>query len=178
MIQALLARPHTAREVVGRTACGQQLAVVASRAECAACAGVMAYARGGPKIVHGPYYRLAAAQYLADGAEREHALVYPIEVYHVGLLELGQAGYVGACVGYIYLEEVPTLKVQVEEYGETFPQKVEPGEPTVRQLHHGDLVGLLLGYEHLCLDTVVVECLHKSVGCYCCATRLFASVDN
>ena len=56
--------------------------------------------------------------------------------------------------------------------------KVEPGESAVRQLHHGDLVGLLLGYEHLCLDTVVVECLHKAVGCYCGTTRLFASVDN
>ena len=51
-------------------------------------------------------------------------------------------------------------------------------ESTVWQWHDCYLVGLLLGYEHLCLDTIVVECLHKAVGCYCCAARLFVSVDN
>ena len=105
-------------------------------------------------------------------------MVYPIKVYHICFLKLGQTGYVGACIGYIYFEEMSALQVQAEEYGETFPQKMQSCESTVWQWHDCYLVSLLLGYEHLCLDTVVVECLHKAVGCYCCATRLFASVDN
>ena len=77
----------------------------------------MADARSGPQVVHGPHHRLAAAHYLAYAVERQHALVNPVEVYHVSLLKLRQTGYVAARIGNVYLEQMLLLQVKTQEDG-------------------------------------------------------------
>ena len=86
-----------------------------------ATSGIMADGRGGPDVVHGPDDRLARVENLGDVVEREHSLVDPVQVYHVGLAELGQSGDVGACVGDVDVEEVASAEVQMQEDAPTLP---------------------------------------------------------
>ena len=127
----------------------------------------MADGGGWPYVVHGPYHGLAAAQYLSDARERQHALVYPVQVYKVGLLELPQPGYVGSGVGYVYIEQMLSAKVQMAENHKALPQEVPLLHGRLRQLDHGKGVGILIAHKHLCLYAVVVQSLHQPVGCNC-----------
>lgn len=55
-----------------------------------AFACIMADAGAGPHIVHGPYYRFAGSQNLADGVERQHSLVDPVQMDDICLLKFGK----------------------------------------------------------------------------------------
>ena len=69
-------------------------------------AGVVTYTRSRPEVVHCPHYRLSAVDNLAYILYREHALVYPAQMYHVGFLKLAHASYVRAGICYVNLKEM------------------------------------------------------------------------
>ena len=66
----------------------------------------MADGGGRPRVVHGPHHGFPAVEHLLDALEREHALVDPMQVNDIGLLELPQPGDVEARVGDVDLKEV------------------------------------------------------------------------
>ena len=57
---------------------------------------LMTHAGHGPHVVHGPYDGFAALQDFLHIAQRQHTLIEPMQMYDVGLLELGQSCDVGA----------------------------------------------------------------------------------
>ena len=122
----------------------------------------MADARGLPHVVHGPHHRLAALHYLSDVSQRQHALVYPVEMHHVSPLELRKRRYVRSAVCDVYLEKMIFREPQMIVYAPSFPQKVPAGAHPAGHFRHGDAVGLLVTHKHLCLLAAVDERLQQS----------------
>jgi len=54
----------------------------------------------------------------------------------------------------------------MQENTKTLPRKTKAVKPRMRQPHHMDVVGLLVGNYHLCLDSIIVQRLHQPVGSY------------
>ena len=67
---------------------------------------IVADGGGRPHIVHRPYYRFPTEEDLPQHFQRQHTLVDPVQVYHVGLLELMHLGDVSTCIGDVNLKEV------------------------------------------------------------------------
>ena len=61
-----------------------------SLSETMAHAGMVTDASAGPHVVHGPDDGLARGENLLDVLQREHPLVYPVQMDDVCLLEFGQ----------------------------------------------------------------------------------------
>ena len=78
----------------------------AEREACSRSQRLQVKGSGGPHVVHCPNHGLPRAEDALQVAQREVALVYPVQVDHVGLAELGPAGHVGSGVGYVHGEEI------------------------------------------------------------------------
>ena len=124
---------------------------------------VMADGRRRPHIVHGPDNGFAGIKYPADALQRDIALVYPCEVYDVGLLEVPCLRYVYARIGGVYLEEMLPFQMQVEEDAQPLPKERPLRAPRASHRCYRYLVGLLVAHQHSCFHTVVVECVHQAV---------------
>ena len=61
---------------------------------------------GRPDVVHGPYDGFAASQDLMDATQRKHALIDPVQMDDVGLLELRQTGDVRTGIGKVDLKQM------------------------------------------------------------------------
>ena len=84
--------PDAGGEVAVGTSARKQAAMVTTRGETTTAEGDVTERCSRPDVVHRPDHGFARAQNLADGADGEHALIDPMEVDDVGLLELRQAG--------------------------------------------------------------------------------------
>src|SRR3712207_8728164 len=63
-----------------------------------------------PRSTLFPYTTLFRSQNLTNAPQRKHALVYPRQVNHVGLLELGQRRNVKTGVGHINFKEAGLVR--------------------------------------------------------------------
>ena len=93
------------------------------RLEIVAASRVVANGRCGPDVVHGPYHSLVGVKNLPYAFQREHSLVYPVQVYDICLAELPQSGDVRAGVGNVYLEEVVFAEMGMEKDHEALPKE-------------------------------------------------------
>ena len=139
--------------------------------------GVMTDRGGGPQVVHRPHHGFLLDD-LTDILQRQHALVDPMQVDHVSLLKLGQAGDIRAAIGDVHFEEAFLLQVHRQPDTEALPQEMPLLAPGVLQPYHRQLVGALLFHQHLGLHTVVVQCDHQSVGGHGGATRILTCIDD
>ena len=96
----------------------------------------------------------ARVEYLADILQREHALVDPVQMDDVCLLEFGQLCDVGARVGGVYLPQMAAVQPQMEIYRQSFPQEIEVVAPRLGQTAHRDVLCLL-----------VAAICHLTLGC-------------
>ena len=141
-------------------------AIAALVAIVEAVATIVADTREVPLVVHGHHNLLTRTKNLVDIVEREETLVHPMQMDHVGLLELWHSGDVGACIGDINLEEVLATETIGKEDDTTLPKEVEGEPPTLLFYgHHRNLVGLTVAHNHLGADSVLLQCLHQAVGC-------------
>ena len=101
-----------------------------------------------------------------------------MKVDDVGLLELPETCDIGTCIGKVYLKEMPAREVASDEDDESLPKEV-PAQPW-RMGEDGDSqgIGLFVAYQHLRLDTVVVQGFRQTVGCYGSPSGTFTGVDN
>lgn len=154
-----------ARGQVMRTAVAwQQPAVVAHVSIRRAVERVVTDARSRPHVVHRPYHRFATLDNAADALERQEALIDPRQVNDVGLLKLRQFRNVETRVGDVNLKEPLTMEMQMAVDAPAFPKEMQLlAQPTLES-HYGDAVCLLMHNQHLGLHTVVVECIHQTVG--------------
>ena len=136
----------------------------------------MAQRGGWPHVVHGPYYGFPAFEDLADGTQREHALINPVQMDDVGFLEFRQTCYVVARIGDVDVEEMLFGEAHVPEDAPTLPQEMPLSEDGTGHLGHGDRLCLLIAHQHLGLNSIVVKGIHQTVGCYCGATGLLACI--
>ena len=177
-VEGLLAAEGGGGEVFVPPPAGQVGAVVAGRAVVVAAAGIVADAGAGPHVVHGPHHGFARVEYLADVFQREHALVHPVQVDDVCLLEFGQRGDVVARVGNVHGKEVLAAEAVGCPNDHAFPYKLPHHAPTGFQRHYGALAGLLVAHQHLGLDALRLEGFHQPVGGYGGSADAFGSVDE
>ena len=161
---ALLARPGAGGQIVRPAFARQQRTVVAVALVFVAVARVVADGCGGPCVVHGPHHGLVGVEYLPDALQREHSLVYPAKMYHVGFLKLAQLRYVGSRVGYVNFKEVSAREARAHEYGKPLPEEAPLHTERAGQAYDGYLVGLLVAHQHLGFHTVVLQSFHQAVG--------------
>ena len=129
-----------------------------------------------PNIVHRPYHRFSALQNLADIVQRQHSLINPMQVNNVGLLEFRQFRNVSATIGNIYFEQVFAFKMKSCPHNKALPKEIPLQAPRLWQCRNRQLVRFLVTHQHLCLHTVVVQCIHQAVGGNGCPTRPFARI--
>ena len=133
----------------------------------------MADAGEGPHVVQSPHNGLARCYNLLDVLQRQESLVYPVQMNHVCLLEFGQFGNVGACVGYVNLKKIVLLEFVSHPNNRAFPHKLHLMSYRRVECHNGNLVSLFIPYKHFCLYAIVFQSLHKSVGCDGCSAYAF-----
>ena len=121
---ALLLFPHRCCKVVLRTACRQQPTMMTLLFEAAAIQRQVADRRCRPQVVHRPYHMFLGSDF-ANGAQRQHALVDPMQMHDVGFLIFAQPGNVGAGVGNVDFKQVLLSEVQVQPDDQPFPQEME-----------------------------------------------------
>lgn len=89
-IQCLLFVEDAVGKVTFASTSVDEGAVVAFLLVVGALAGMVTDASAGPHVVHGPDDGLARGENLLDVLQREHPLVYPVQMDDVCLLEFGQ----------------------------------------------------------------------------------------
>jgi len=165
-VELLLLAENPVGQVLAAASAVEEGAVVAVGVVLVALAGVVADAGAGPHVVHGPDNGFARGQNLFEVAQRKHALVYPVQVYDVGLLELGQQGDVGASVGYVDGKEVVLLEAVGAPDDGTLPHEFPHQHPVVLQRKDADLVCLLVAHQQSRFNAVVLQSLHQPAGGY------------
>ena len=141
-----------------------------------ALAGMVADAGAGPHVVHRPYDRFARLQYLADVLQRQHALIYPMQVDDVRLLEFGQGGDVRACVGYVDGKQVMLLETVGAPYHNAFPNESPHHAPIVLQGHNGNLLRLFVTNQQFGFYAVILQGIHQAAGGYGGAAHAFGGI--
>ena len=126
--------------------------------------------------MHRPDNRFTALQDLTDTTQGEHTLIDPVQMDDVGFLELAQTSDIRTSIGDIDLKEVGSGEVEMTEYNETFPQEIPTEPPGLRQWHDSQCIRVFVTYQHLHLDTIVVQRLHQTVGGYSRPPRAFTRI--
>ena len=126
-----------------------------------------------PLGVHGDDDSFAGVEYLVRIVDGEVTLVDPVEVYDIGPFKLYVFCDIGACIGYVDKEEVALAELVGGEDTHTFPQELDGLCPSISYRNDGQLVSLLIPDEHSGLDSVLLQGLHESVGCYGGSTDAF-----
>ena len=157
--------PDAGGEVVVGASARKQAAVVTDGSEVSAAEGDVTERCSRPDVVHRPDHGFARAQNLADGADGEHALIDPMEVDDVGLLELRQAGDVRTGIGKVDLKEMTTGEMEPTIDDEAFPEEMPVEQRRFGQGYDSKRVAEFVAHQHLRLDPVVVEGHHQTVGC-------------
>ena len=89
------------------------------------------------------------------------------------LLKLAEPGDIGTRCCHVYLPEALTGEMEMPEYAPALPQEVPLQPERTGQTDHGDVFCLLVAYQHLCLNAIVVKGIHQAVGCYCLFTCIY-----
>ena len=143
-----------------------------------AAASIMTDGCGWPDIMHGPYYGFPGIKNLTDSSQRKHALVDPVQVNDISLLELTQTSYISAAIGNINLKKMLALEMQTTEDNQALPKEI-PAEPyRWRQSDDSQRIALLVAHQHTSLYPVIVQGFHQTIGCHRGPTRPFTGIDN
>lgn len=126
--------------------------------------------------MHGPYHRFSAADDLPDGLQRKHALVDPVQMYDVSLLELRQGSDVVSRIGDIECKEILPGKMKAAEDAPALPQEIPLHPERAWQPYYGNIIGHLIAHQHLSLNTIVVKGIHQAIGSYSSTTRLLTCI--
>ena len=102
----------------------QQRTVAAARQDFPAVVRIVTDANSRPHVVHRPHHRFTTGQYLADPCQREKALVDPVQMDDIGLLELRKRRDVDSRVGNIHIEEVLTREAQRHKDAQALPEEM------------------------------------------------------
>lgn len=92
------------------------------------------------------------------------------------LLKLTEPGDIGARCCHVYLPEALAGEMEMPEYAPALPQEVPLQPERTGQTDYGDVFCLLVAYQHLCLNAIVVKGIHQAVGCYCCSACFFTCI--
>ena len=112
---------------------------------------------------------LAALQDAGDAVQRQHALVYPVQVDDVCLLELLGAGDVDAHIGNVCLPQTRPPESAAWQDGQAFQElRYLVAYPANR-----NGVGLLVAHHELRLHAVGIESIQKTTGCNGTSTATF-----
>ena len=85
---------------------------------------------------------------------------------------------VEAGVGDVDVEEVFAGEMQTREDGHSLPQEMSLRQEAVAHPHDGDVIGLLVPYQHLGLYPCIVKGVLEAVGGQGGTARSLARVDN
>ena len=142
----------------------QEGAAVALAAIGHAGMGMVADGRARPHVVQRPDDRFGALEYLLQVAERQHALVDPVEVDDVGLTECPCAGDVETGVGDGDGKEVPAVEAVAEGDDEPFPQEAHTLLPATADADDMRAVAGAVQDHQRRLDPIVTESLGEPSG--------------
>ena len=92
------------------------------------------------------------------------------------LLKLAEPGDIGTRCCHVYLPEALTGEMEMPEHAPALPQEVPLQPERTGQTDHGNVFCLLVAYQHLCLNAIVVKGIHQAVGCYCRSACLFTCI--
>ena len=143
-----------------------------------AVSGVVADAGERPHVMHRPHNGLPGGEDLFEVLHRQHALVDPVQVDHIGLLEFGKSRNVGSRIGNVHSKEMILFKPVGLPDADTFPHKFPHQPPAMFQRHHGDAVRLFVTHQHFGLDAIVFERFHQSAASDGRASNPFGCIDQ
>ena len=86
-----------------------------------------------------------------------------MQMHNVGIAKLRQARNVVAHIGDIERKQVDFRKVKVKKNHESLPEEAPLGAQFARQIHHLQVVGLLVAHQHTGLHAVIAQGLHEPV---------------
>ena len=101
-----------------------------------------------------------------------------MEMDHVGLTKLWQTSDIGTSVGDVDLEEMTTGKEQSTVDDKTFPEKMPIEQWRIGQGNDRERIAEFVAYQHLRLDSMVVESHHQTVGSNGSTSRTVTGIDN
>ena len=131
-----------------------------------------------PHIVHCPYDRFARSDYLLYCRERKHAVIDPMQVYDIGLLEFGEFSDAASSTTKVYGIDAVTAKVSVPCHRHTFPQHGQAVQKTALSQHRGELLSALAAHQHLGLDAIVLQGFGKAIGCNGRSALSLSGIDD
>ena len=88
----------------------------------------------------------------------------------ISLLKLTELCNVRACVCKVDLKQMLTRKATTEEDDKTLPQEMPVEHRRLGESYDGKHVTLLVAHQHLCLDTIVIQRHHQTIGSNGCTT--------
>ena len=168
-------------DAVGKVMSGgkaQERTVVALRLVLLTGIGMVTDGRRLPHVVHGPHDGFPALQDLAEGAQREEALIDPMQMDDICFLKLRQTSDIGARIGYRHLEEVLATEEIIKPDDQSLGQEMPLFQHVPAQSDDRRRFCLLVANKHLCFDAVVVQRDHQTLGSDSRPTRAFTRVDN
>ena len=86
--------------------------------------------------------------------------------------------YISSSVGNIDLEEVFAIELVGDEDAKAFPYELQGLRPVLPDGDDGEAVCLFVAYQHLCLDTILLQGFHQSVGSNRGPSDSFRCVDD
>ena len=88
-----------------------------------------------------------------------------MQMNHICLIELGECGNVCTRVGNVDSKKIMFFKSVCFPDDDALPDELPYFPPRFFQLHHTDLVSLLIADKHLGFYTIVLQGFHQAVGC-------------
>ena len=166
---------NAVRNIVGRGAF-QQAAVAAVAQPAVASLGVVADARHGPHIVERPHDLLSRIENLFEVAEREHRLIDPVQMYHVGLFEQRQARDVSAVGGGVDGKEVfPAETVRSKDF-RPLGNEAQLLPAAFRQAHNSFFPRAFVAAQQRSLLTVLAQGFQQPHGGNGCAAFVVGGI--
>ena len=128
--------------------------------------------------MHRPYHRLAAIKNSPYAPQRQHALIYPMQMNDVSLLKFRSLCDVDACIGYRHRKEVLAAEEIVQPYHKPFVDEAPRFSEPAANSRHIEVVGIFLNHQHLGLNTIVDKGFGEPACCNGRPTRSLACIDN
>ena len=147
------------RQIVSR--CGSQIRTRAARffvVFTRAC--VVANSGKRPHIVHCPHHFFAGGKDFADFIQRQHSLIYPVEVDDIGFYKFRMFGNGNAGIGNGNIEQVFARKAVAEKNSSAFPNEIPFVSGFTANLYHILIVRVFISHQHLHIFSVSLQRLH------------------
>lgn len=131
LIQLLLLAESPVGEVFSAAVAVDERTVATLLLIAGALAGMVADAGTRPHVVHGPYHGFARCKDFLDVLQRQHSLVYPVEMNDIRLLELRKRGNIRTCIGDVHGKDILLFEAVGFPYDDTLPYEFPYHAPVV-----------------------------------------------